>query len=110
MKTILKLLTTFIVIEDQYPCTILASSTQPKGHKTCCKLSILPACSNLSTSYNKLVNFTKLQQVCYKLLKNCNKPVDKKFGQSTCNKSVGNRFLTNKLSQAMPTHPDIGLL
>ena len=32
--------------------------------QTCCKLSILPACCNLSISCKKLVNFIKLQQVC----------------------------------------------
>ena len=102
MKTILKLLTTFMVIEDQYPPSWLHLHSQ-KGHKTCCKLSILPACCNLSTSYNKLVNFTKLQQVCYKLLKNCSKPVDKKFRQSTCNKSVDNLQQTSH-QQAVASH------
>ena len=40
----------------------------------------------------------------------CRKPVDNKFWQSTCNKSVENLTTAiNKLSQAMRTHPDIGL-
>ena len=40
------------------------SDTQPETPQTCCKLSNLPACCNLSTSCNKLVNFIKLQQAC----------------------------------------------
>ena len=42
-----------------YYCVITA-----KNATTCCKLPILSACCNLSTSYNKPVNFIKLQQVC----------------------------------------------
>ena len=42
--------------------TKISTGTQPKTSQT--KLSILPACSNLSTSCNKLVNFIKLQIVC----------------------------------------------
>ena len=66
--------------------------TQPKTPQTCCKLPILPACCNLSTCCNKLVNFIKLQQVCRNQLveTTCTKPVDITFGQSTCIKSVDN--------------------
>ena len=36
----------------------------PKTPQICGKLSILPACCNLLTSYSKLVIFIKLQQAC----------------------------------------------
>ena len=82
----------------------LPRTRQPKMPHTCSQLSTLPACCNLSTSWNELVNFIKLQQACYNwvccklsfanLLQlvgtTCRKPVDNKFGQSTCNKSVDN--------------------
>ena len=83
--------------------TTVPSVHSQKTPQTCCKLSILPTCCNLSTSH-KLVFFIKLQQVCKNqaccnlsfadLLQlvetTCNKPFDNKFGQSTCNKSVDN--------------------
>ena len=48
-----------------YPCLSLHSQKTPQ---TCQKLSILPACCNLSTtSCNKLVNFVKLQQAGYNI-------------------------------------------
>ena len=51
----------------------LLSRTQLKTLQACCMLSILPtccnssilqACCNLSTNFNNLVNYIKLQQVC----------------------------------------------
>ena len=80
--------------------------TQTKTPQTCCKLSILPACRNLSISCNEFVNlinlqlvicrlvttcWNKLRQSCWNnqlttsLLTTCNKPVDK-LQQTCCNK------------------------
>ena len=104
----------------------MTAPTQTKTPQTCCKLSILPACCKLLTSCNKLVNFIKLQkacqirlvatchlQTCYSLLKQLSSSLwitsfENQLATSlltTCN-----RLVVNKLSQAMRTHPDIGLL
>ena len=80
------------------------------------KTSILPARGNLSTSYNKLVNFIKSQQASSNHLSfaefadllqlvetTCNKPVDNKFRQSTGNKSIDNLQQTCH-QQAVASH------
>ena len=98
-------------------------TTQPKTLQTCCKLYIFPVCFNLSTNCNELVNFIKLQQIrlvaichlqtCYNLLKQLAASrwitsFDNQFATSLL--TTFNNFAVNKLSQAMRTHPDIGLL
>ena len=45
-------------------CTVLYCTAQPRTPQGCCKLLTLPACYNLSTNCNKLVNLIKSQQVC----------------------------------------------
>ena len=86
--------------ETKVKC-ISTSIHSQKTPQTCCKLSILLVCLNLSINCNKLVNFIKLQQVCYNqtcrilsfadLLQlvetTCSKPVDKKFWPSSCDKT-----------------------
>ena len=83
--------------EKRYPAHPYYTAKKPQ---TCCKLSILPACCNLSTRCNKLVNLIKLPLSFADMLRlvetTCNKPVDNKFWQWTCNTSV----VVNKLSQA----------
>ena len=49
--------------------------TQPKTPQTCCKLSILPACCNLSTSCNKLVNFVICRLVTTNLVPRARDPL-----------------------------------
>ena len=120
---------------DKYRCVIWnrnTSSTQPKTPQTCCKLSILPTCCNLSTSCNKFVNFIKLQQVCWNqpcynlsfadlvqlVETSCKKPVEIINLQqvcwnlatsllTTCNRLV---VISSRKPCVVRTHPDIGLL
>ena len=61
------LVTSFGTFDDvlcQFTAIDVIYCAQPKSPQTCCKLSILPACCNLSKSYNKLINFIKVQKVC----------------------------------------------
>ena len=80
-------------INFHWPYVICCDLHSQKCH-TCCKLSILPACQLV-----KLVNFPSLSNLwisssCNKSVNNsettCRKPVDNKFWQPTCNKSVDN--------------------
>ena len=105
--------------------TDLTEIALPKTPQTCCKLYILPTCCNLSTRCNSLSILSSCKksvkirlvaichlQTCYNLLK--------QFAESLLITSLDNQFATsllktcdrlvlNKLSQAMRTHPDIGL-
>ena len=94
-----------------------AMSCTAETPQTWWKLSILPACCNLSTFWNKLVDFIKLQQACLNQARcnlsfadllqlvetTCSKPVDNKFRQSTCNKSV-DILQENCRQQAVTSH------
>ena len=76
-------------------------NTQLKTPQTCCKLSILPACLNLSIFTCALEVVNKLQQTCqlYQVVKNLfNRDCKLSFSdllelvETTCSKPVGNKF------------------
>ena len=94
--------------------------SEPKAPQICCKLSILPACCNLSiwSSSNKSVKIRLVAtchlQTCYNLLKQLSASLWVTSFQNelaiislltTCNGLV-----VYKLSQAMRTHPEVDLL
>ena len=112
----------FNSVTFRQPVCLLSYTVQPKTPLTCCKLSVLPACFNLSTnlsissSCNKSVKIRLVAtchlQVCYNLLKKLAASLwitsfDDQLATSlltTCN-----RLVLGELSQAMRTHPDISL-
>ena len=89
MKTILKLLTTFMVIEDKYH-HLGFTYTAKKAIRlvaSCQFCRLVATCQQVITSLSISPSCNKSVTNCQKT---CSKPVDKKFGQSTCNKSVDN--------------------
>ena len=100
--------------------TNLTEIALPKTPQTCCKLYILPTCCNSLSILSSCNNSVKIRlvaichlQTCYNLLKQLAESLlitslDNQFATNllkTCD-----RLILNKLSQAMRTHPDIGLL
>ena len=100
--------------------------THLKMTRTCGK-SILQASRDLSTSCNELVSFFKLQAACQNqaccnlsfadLLYNSLKQLATSLWVTSFGNQLAtslftncNRLIVNKLSQAMRTHPDLGLL
>ena len=118
----------FITYFDIHTFNACVLATQPKTPQTWCKLWILPAWCNLSTSCIivgciKPVDFIKLHQVCehqtccnlifaHLLQVNetiCIKPACSSQLAASLLKTC-NRLVIIKPEQAMRTHPDIGLV
>ena len=87
-----------VVTCQQVTTNLSISSSYNKSVKdqACCNLSFADLLQLFETNCTKPVEIINLQQVCWQL--------------ATSLLTICNRLVVNKLSQAMWTHPDIGIL